>query len=288
MRQRNGACFLAVGILVFSDLCYATSNDYPMISSILNEARALRISGDVYEADTLLTRAQRIAPRSADVYLEMAYLRKAQGDYTGLREVVDFGSDIADGPPSSMAQLRILRDKLMVFLPLDSETPFQLPPAVAANNDSIPDQISKQSVAVQPPSKTESQQSLSDSAIDANSVTGDDKSSGIRQSMPLGQEIPAEQKRKDTNIRRFGASYGQGLDDNNPVKAKKIEASVADAERQGPGEELENSGYSTISETDPSRPKVKGVLRTQYAGAGILAKSQSGSWISRGSIEKDY
>jgi len=88
MKQPNGAFCLAIGILVFADVCYATSNEYPMVSSILNEARTLRISGDVYKADALLTRAQRIAPRSADVYLEIAYLRKAQGDYTGLREVV--------------------------------------------------------------------------------------------------------------------------------------------------------------------------------------------------------
>lgn len=287
MKQRSGVCFLTVGILVFSGLCYATSNHYPMISSILNEARELRISGDVYEADALLTRAQRIAPRSADVYLEMAYLRKAQGDYTGLREVVDFGSDIADGPPASIAQLRILRDKLMVLLPLDSETPFQLPPAVAANNDSIPEKIAKRSTAVQPPSNTESQEPLSESGIDAHSVNGGGKGSGTRKPMQLGQEVRAEQTIKDTNVQRSDASNGQKLDDSAPSKAKKIEASVTSAERQRPVKELENSGGSTVGETVPSRPKVKRVS-AQYAGAGILAKSQSGSWISRGSIERDY
>ena len=80
MKQCKGVYYLAAGILLFADLCYAVSNEYPMVSSILNEAKALRISGDVYKADALLTRAQRIAPRSADVYLEMAYLRTAQGD----------------------------------------------------------------------------------------------------------------------------------------------------------------------------------------------------------------
>ncbi len=82
---------------MFADVCYATSNDYPMVSSILNEARALRVSGDVYKADALLTRAQRIAPRSADVYLEMAGGRKAQGDETGRREGGEGGAERAEG-----------------------------------------------------------------------------------------------------------------------------------------------------------------------------------------------
>ena len=105
-----------------------TDDPYPMVSSLIQEARSLRLAGDLFGSEARLVRAQRIAPRSSEVYLELAHLRKDQGDYTGLRDVVEFGANVSDGPSTSLAQLRALKSKLSVLLPLDSETPFSLPP----------------------------------------------------------------------------------------------------------------------------------------------------------------
>lgn len=273
MKQRHGSCLFAWGFLVFVDLCSATSNDYSMIASILNEARALRVSGDVYKAEALLTRAQRIAPRSADVYLEMAYLRKAQGDYTGLREVVDFGSDIANGPPASIAQLRILREKLMVLLPLDAETPFQLPPAVAIGNVSLPEEISsRQGNTILSPEDAEPEKFLTEPAVDANSVSESDKSTLVPGSGGRTNEVQLQSNRKIENVQESDESQGP-----------KLVASDFDKPEQS--EALGSTGAVTEKVATPRSLNGK---RVKFFGAGILAKPQPGSWISRGTIEKDY
>lgn len=287
MKQRKRIYYLTIGILVFADLCYAASDEYPMVSSILNEARALRISGDVYKADGLLTRAQRIAPRSADVYLEMAYLRKAQGDYTGLREVVDFGADIADGPPASVAQLRILRNKLTVLLPLDSETPFQLPPAVAVKSESIDEEISKQRKSIKPSSDTEPEKSLADLVTDENLVGTDGSSAPRGQSKKLTRQAQPQEQPASLDIASSDAYQQPGKVYRESDKPEKSEARAVSTVRQGPNDDFENPGSVTSAERIPVPPQTK-EIRAQLVGLGILARPQSGSWISRGSIEREY
>lgn len=284
MKQRNGAYCLAIGILVFADVCHATSNEYPMVSSILNEARTLRISGDVYKADALLTRAQRIAPRSADVYLEMAYLRKAQGDYTGLREAVDFGADIADGPPASIAQLRILRDKLTVLLPLDAETPFQLPPAVAVKSESIDEKMSTQRKMFKPSLESESEESLADPAADKDLVS--DSGESVQRSQPKTGVSQAQPKEKpaSVNIENTEVYQQPRLLES---ESEKTEARAARTVRHRSNTDSESYGPVTTAEKVPDPPKAK-EIRTRFVGLGILARPQSGSWISRGSIEREY
>jgi len=288
MRQRNGTRYLAVVIIVFAELCVAATNEYPMVSSIINEARALRISGDVYKADALLTRAQRIAPRSADVYLEIAHLRKAQGDYTGLREVVDFGADIADGPPASIAQLRILREKLTVLLPLDAETPFQLPPAVAVKSESIDEEISKQSKSAKPPLDRESEEPIADSGVNENLVG--DSGDGTREIQSKTTVLPDRQKEKSVSINAGNAATNQQrprfseIDSEKSNKLEKGEKRVSSIVKHTPGE---SSGSVTTDEKSFVSSKTQ-EIRTQFVGVGILARPQSGSWISRGSIERDY
>lgn len=287
MKQRNGAYCLAIGILVFADVCYATSNDYPMVSSILNEARALRISGDVYKADALLTRAQRIAPRSADVYLEMAYLRKAQGDYTGLREVVDFGADIADGPPASIAQLRILRDKITVLLPLDAETPFQLPPAVAVKSESIDEKISTQSKTFKPSLDSESEASLADRVADKDLVSDRGESEQRSQSETRVSQAQPQEKPTSVNVESTEIYQQPRLLESESEKTEKTEVRAASTVEQKSNGDVESSGAATTAENIPVASKAKD-KRTHFVGAGILARPQSGSWISRGSIEREY
>ena len=284
MKQPNGAFCLAIGILVFADVCYATSNEYPMVSSILNEARALRVSGDVYKADALLTRAQRIAPRSADVYLEMAYLRKAQGDYTGLREVVDFGADIADGPPASIAQLRILRDKLTVLLPLDAETPFQLPPAVAVKSESIDEKISTQSKTFKPSLDNESEESLADPVADKDLVI--DSGESAQRSQPKTGVTQAQPKEKPASVNVESTEVYQ-QPRLRKSQSERTELRAASAVVQRSNGDIESSGAVTTAENIPVPSKAK-EKRTYFVGMGILARPQSGSWISRGSIEREY
>ena len=287
MKQRRGVYFLTIGILVFADLCYAASEEYPMVSSILNEARALRISGDVYKADGLLTRAQRIAPRSADVYLEMAYLRKAQGDYTGLREVVDFGADIADGPPASISQLRILRDKLTVLLPLDSETPFQLPPAVAVKSESIDEEVSKQSKSIEPSSDIEPAKSLADSVKEENLVGTDSNSAPSGQSKKVNRQAQPKEQPASADIGSSDSYQLPRLLDRASDKPEKSVARAVSIVGQRPNDDFEKPDSVTSAETISVPPQTK-EIRAQLVGLGILARPQSGSWISRGSIEREY
>lgn len=287
MLDHKGVCFFSIGMLLIANLSFGTNTEQPIILSILNEARALRVTGDVYKAEALLTRAQRISPRSADVYLEMAYLRKAQGDYTGLREVVDFGADIATGPPASIAQLRILRDKLTVLLPLDSETPFQLPPAVAIKSESIPEEMSGQSGAIKPPSDTQPEKLSADSAADKNSVRVSDKSSVTTQSSNRKKEVQLQNNRKIANVQRSDASQGPRLVESDSDKSEQSDVTVARVLRHRPSESLENTGSLVTSEKISSPPAANSAS-TQFFGAGILARPQLGSWISRGTIERDY
>ncbi len=112
----------------------AVAITYPHIDGLIEDARTLRLSGRFGDAEAKLSRAQRIAPRSADVYLEYAYLRKDQGNYDDLKNVVEVGADVADGPPSSLAQLKILRKNLSALsLPVSPDQSFSTPPAIAQN-----------------------------------------------------------------------------------------------------------------------------------------------------------
>lgn len=121
---------LTVSVGLYGEI--ASAKMYPHIDGLIEDARTLRLSGRFSDAEAKLGRAQRIAPRSADVYLEYAYLRKDQGNYDDLKNVVEVGADVADGPPSSLAQLKILRNKLSaVSLPVSPDQSFSTPPAIA-------------------------------------------------------------------------------------------------------------------------------------------------------------
>lgn len=123
-------------LLLSAGLCgeLAVAITYPHVDGLIEDARTLRLSGRFGDAEAKLGRAQRIAPRSADVYLEYAYLRKDEGNYDDLKNVVEVGADVADGPPSSLAQLKILRKNLSALsLPVSPDQSFSTPPAIAQN-----------------------------------------------------------------------------------------------------------------------------------------------------------
>ena len=117
----------------------AAATSYPHVQGLIQDARELRIAGSFDEAEGKLARAQRIAPRSADVYLEYAYLRKDQGDFADLKNVVGVGADVSDGPPRSLAQLKILQKNLSALsLPVTPRENFSTPPAIAEETRSTP------------------------------------------------------------------------------------------------------------------------------------------------------
>ena len=70
-------------------------------------------------------------------------------------------------------------------------------------------------------------------------------------------------------------------------QSEKTELRAASAVVQRSTGDIESSGAVTNTEKIPDLPKAT-EIRTQFVGLGILARPQSGSWISRGSIEREY
>ena len=247
---------LAILILVLGSMKSVTAAvEYPMISSLLERAQQSRLRGDFISAESLLSRAQRIAPRSADVYIELAHLRKDQGDYGELREIVDYGAQISDGPEISVAKLKLLKNKLSVLLPLDAATPFALPPLDLKEKHV--------SLAMERNSNTAIVAKLSDE--DQNKI---DPESSRNKSKP--SKITDELKHlSKSQIESHASDYSGGLNSEMIIKesteANKVNSSVIRNMKDG---------------TKP--------LRWGFQGAGILATTSSGTWISRGKIELDY
>ena len=161
---------ILVGASLFCSLAVATT--YPYIEGLLDEARTLRLSGRFEDADVKLFRALRIAPKSADVYLEYAYLRKDQGNYDDLKDLVDVGSTVADGPPSSLAQLKLLQKNLSALsLPIAPSDTFSTPPAIA--QQPVKPQSAGRSDVVSPTVKMEATVASADNAKKDQGVGGE-------------------------------------------------------------------------------------------------------------------
>ena len=301
-----------------------TDDPYPMVSSLIQEARSLRLAGDLFGSEARLVRAQRIAPRSSDVYLELAHLRKDQGDYTGLRDVVEFGANVSDGPSGSLAQLRALKSKLSVLLPLDSETPFSLPPV--ARDEVLDRQKINQSAQDSPStvvSKTE-EKSLSEEATPRSSdqpatvvaekpaqiKTGEKPASGelVSKATPetetetprpetvSGPEIkPLEDEPRADNKSRTqestitgGSASGSGEQKAIVAKPETSPEPLVTAKRSvQPASDEAARGSSR--DTKPERKSSdKSRAGAGFVGLGILGRPQSGAWMSTGPIETDY
>jgi len=70
-------------------------------------------------------------------------------------------------------------------------------------------------------------------------------------------------------------------------QSERTELRAASAVVQRSNGDIESSGAVTTAENIPVPSKAK-EKRTYFVGMGILARPQSGSWISRGSIEREY
>lgn len=282
---------VSVGLFLQSGISGSASRiEYPMIAGILSEARSLRLDGDFLAAEELLNRAQRIAPRSADVYLELAHLRKDQGDYAGLRDVVDFGAEISDGPLVSVSQLQILRKNLTVLLPIDTESPFQSPPLAQIATATVSEERQREPLS----SSTElkrTEQRTPQQTLEVSASSETEKSmnapieSGPKSVAPHNAQLPAPREATIAGGQRAPAKERAPALSN--AKAAEIET-VASSEQNRPIiRETGSSTTSGVSTTEVKRQSSK-FPAGNLMGLGILARAQSGSWISSGPIEREY
>jgi hypothetical protein len=301
-----------------------TDDPYPMVSSLIQEARSLRLAGDLFGSEARLVRAQRIAPRSSDVYLELAYLRKDQGDYTGLRDVVEFGANVSDGPSGSLAQLRALKSKLSVLLPLDSKTPFSLPPVARDEvldrqkiNQSAQDSPSTVALKTEEKSlseearprpsdqpapvvaekpfqvKTEerpaSDELVSKAAPESEPKTPKPETISASEVKPLQDEPRADNKeRTQESIVPSGSASGSSEQKSIVAKPETKQGPPVTAKRSvQPASDEAARGSSR--DTKPERKSSdKSRAGAGFVGLGILGRPQSGAWMSTGPIETEY
>ena len=316
------ATFVCVFCVVSLLVQTSVAATYPHVQGLVEDARVLRIAGNFDGAEGKLARAQRIAPRSADVYLEFAYLRKDQGDYQDLKNVVAVGADISDGPPQSLAQLKILEKNLSALsMPVAPRESFSTPPAKASEPlvaDSRPriqvTQLDSSAVA----SGQENAPDLLESSVDS---TYQD----VELVESTGNRIIAEKLPQELSVKRAIESSEQfqvggqeaellgSTGSNDMPRASRPQGDVVDS--VSPRDLIDNSkgrfdesmrsegGQKIIgSEVTKSSQIVKGVgsgdasmvaktrptFKTRFVGLGILASPQSGTWMSRGPIEIDY
>ena len=301
-----------------------TDDPYPMVSSLIQEARSLRLAGDLFGSEARLVRAQRIAPRSSDVYLELAHLRKDQGDYTGLRDVVEFGANVSDGPSGSLAQLRALKSKLSVLLPLDSGTPFSLPPV--ARDEVLDRQKINQSahdspsmVALKTEEKSQSEEATPRPVGQPASVVAEKTVQVKTEERPASDELVSKATResepKTPKPETVSASEVKPLQDEPRAdnKARTQESIVPRGSASGSSEQKsivakpetkqeppvtakrsvqpasDEPAREDSRDTKPERKSSdKSRVGAGFVGLGILGRPQSGAWMSTGPIETEY
>lgn len=301
-----------------------TDDPYPMVSSLIQEARSLRLAGDLFGSEARLVRAQRIAPRSSDVYLEMAHLRKDQGDYTGLRDVVEFGATVSDGPSGSLAQLRALKSKLSVLLPLDSETPFSLPPVA---RDEVLDreklnksaQDSPSTVALNAEEKSQSEEAtprplgqpapvVAEKPVQVTTGEGPSSDELVSNAAPEsetktpkpkavpGQEVkrlhaePKVGNKARTQESVVSTESASGSSEPRSIVAKPEITQEPPVTAKDPVQPVsDETAREDSRDTKPERkPSDKSSVGAGFVGLGILGRPQSGAWMSTGPIETEY
>lgn len=282
---------VSLGVLLQSETGWpANQSEYPMIAGILSDARSLRLSGEFRAAEETLSRAQRIAPRSADVYLEFAHLRKDQGDYAGLRDILDFGAEISDGPSLSVAQLQILRKNLTVLLPFDSESPFQGPPLARIATVTVPGEERAKSLSSTSTSENgnqlESDETVSvDKVLPTESSQADSLVSVSQVPVATSTGLTANKTTEMAGVPP-SLSVSPSSENLNP-KTSAIETPARPGREQRVAKETE---HLASSKSVPSRVNTQSMKldAINLLGVGILARAQSGSWISSGPIEREY
>ncbi len=301
-----------------------TDDPYPMVSSLIQEARSLRLAGDLFGSEARLVRAQRIAPRSSDVYLELAHLRKDQGDYTGLRDVVEFGANVSDGPSGSLAQLRALKRKLSVLLPLDSETPFSLPPVA---RDEVLDrqkinqsaQDSPSTVALKTEEKSRSEEATprpsdqpapvvaekpaqvkaedkvaSDELVSKATPQTETKTPRLEtvsgpEIKPLEDEPRADGKSRTQESTIPGGSASDSAEQKAIVAKPETSPEPLITAKRPVQPASDEPARESSRDTKPERKlSDKSRAGAGFVGLGILGRPQSGAWMSTGPIETEY
>lgn len=336
-------------LMVSSVYAAVDQNPYPMVLGLVNEARELRLSGEFFEAEGKLIRAQRVAPRSADVYLELAHLRKDQGDYSGLKDVIEVGVDLADGPPGSLTQLQLLKNKLAVLLPLDPNTPIVIPPgksstqhigsATADKEDRPMVGLSDNLTDKKDEEITSSSSRVSSDRAQAVSLKEDapEKNTFNKQNPKNEPSSGAQTESKKSiatlsEVGKTGSSEQDQLDRSRAQKSKSqkpskvlspkekpsalVKSDDGKRGRANPSETQKTNGYASSEDNDPRSAEATGAASTAaapiqsqtpvtsdsqktsdvseksfnrfFTGVGILAKPQTGVWISRGILEKDF
>jgi hypothetical protein len=275
-----------------------------VVDGLIERAVSARLNGDYMAAEGLLSRAQRISPRHGGVYLEYAKLRKDQGAYADMREIVEVGAAMAEGPPDSIAQLKILENELAVLLPV-SPTDDLLTPPVAA----------KASSKSQNPAQSEAKLASVPSRAPVV-AENDDSFRSVGQAEPARLEV----ERRERAIRQMPVSREEEAvtirePSSTVVAPVVVEAEALESEDDSGGLESSASVNATASiqderfqsnrrvssdiasvasgnqeanqEANQVRASAK-LLKTQFSGVGVLNKVQSGTWISRGPIEVDF
>ena len=301
-----------------------TDDPYPMVSSLIQEARSLRLAGDLFGSEARLVRAQRIAPRSSDVYLELAHLRKDQGDYTGLRDVVEFGSSVSDGPSGSLAQLRALKSKLSVLLPLDSETPFSLPPVArdevldkqkidqsaqdspstlalktekkALSEEATPrpsDQpatvVAEKPAQVKTEERPASDELVSEAAPESETKTPRPETVSGPEIKPLQDQPRSDNKsRTQESMVSSGSASGSGEQKSIVAKPETKQEPPVTAKRSVQPASDQTARESSRDTKTERKSSDKPSVGAGFVGLGILGRPQSGAWMSTGPIETEY
>lgn len=78
------------------------------VASLLQQAAQARAAGDFSRAQTLAERAQALAPREAQSYLELARIYQARGDNARARQMALRGLSVVDNDEASRYELQLL------------------------------------------------------------------------------------------------------------------------------------------------------------------------------------
>lgn len=78
------------------------------VASLLQQAAQARAAGDFSRAQTLAERAQALAPREAQSYLELARIYQARGDNARARQMALRGLSVVDNDDASRYELQLL------------------------------------------------------------------------------------------------------------------------------------------------------------------------------------
>ena len=324
LKSGLGEFFLVSVLLALSPSVSLAMTNYSHVQGLIDEAKAFRLSGSYDNAEAKLLRAQRIAPRSADVYLELAYLRKDQGNFDDLQNIVGVGSDIADGPEVSLAHLKALKTQLAIALPVSPSQSFSTPPIVALervspimkrSDDAVePIKSEVRSASIGPPEAIEKIEfsendslglgRIEEEVASANEVSEDSSPTTVLEPSEAVPSLAVESVALGANP------------DNSVVEPNPSREALASVETQPPivTEPAQQTSLALIkpplnespksisvvsTASDPlaektidrvviNRPNQPGMKRTALAGLGILDKPRSGTWMSQGVVEVDF